>query len=233
MDRLLVTYYNSDANAQYIIQSTDDGQTWTNPVRIAPHHIGRNGAVSLAIDSNDILHLLFGERIPGVGSADIHGMWHTTFQNGNLNEVEPVVSGPLIMDKEGQSGFDPYDAHAIISQGKTLLVTWQTDPGNSKNGVWYSFITLDSPILTSIALPNSQEISSTAISRNTSEPTIANPTNAITLSTNFTPESSSASLPQNKAASANPMMPLLYGLIPVTLFVLSVVAFSVFRHFRN
>ena len=124
--------------------SADNGVTWSDPVTLFPRHVGVNGSLSLVIDSNDNLHLLFGQRI--TGNPDIHGMWHSVWQDNRWTEPNAVIKGPRVVDKEGLTGFDPYEAHAVVSQGNVLLVTWRTDPGDIRdNGVWYSYIVLDSP----------------------------------------------------------------------------------------
>jgi len=125
-------------------RSMDNGDTWDNPVVIFPRHVGVNGSPSLVIDGNDDLHLLFGQRI--TGNPDIHGMWHSLWVNGRWTEPDAVVKGPRIVDKEGFTGFDPYEARAVVSQGNVLLLTWRTDPGDIRdNGVWYSHTVLNAP----------------------------------------------------------------------------------------
>jgi hypothetical protein len=152
---IIVIYYNGASNAIWMRKSIDEGSTWTDPIRIAPRHIGRNGVVSLVIDSDDVLHLFFGERIPG--DPDIHGMWHSVFRADQWIEPEPVVSGPRVSDTKLDKGFDPYDARAVVSQGNVILVTWRTDPGDIKpNGVHYSFVELNTPELPATPLPTEQ-----------------------------------------------------------------------------
>jgi hypothetical protein len=224
---VIVTYYDSSANAQWMVQSSDEGQTWTEPVRIAPLHIGRNGAVSLALDSKNVLHLLFGERIPGTGGPDIHGMWHVLWENGRFSEAEAVVSGPLVTDSQGDKSFDPYAASAVIVQGNILLDTWRTDPGpqSKSNGVWYSFTTLDAPELpiSTLAAPQStQSVPPTP----TLERFISTPTPTI----KFLQEGSTGDSSPGNAASLNqPALSLGTGLIPATLFITIIVIISFAR----
>lgn len=128
----------------YITRSRDGGRTWSDPVK--PFiHTGVNGVVSFVVDSNNFLHLLWAQRISG--NPDIHGVWHSIWENGRWSEPEAVVSGPQIPDQIGANAFDPYDVRAVISQGNILLATWRSDPGLRGNGVWFSYITLDSPEL--------------------------------------------------------------------------------------
>lgn len=129
-------------------RSADNGETWQDPVIVFPRHVGVNGTLSPVIDSNDVLHLFFGQRIPGAGSPDIHGMWHSIWADDRWTEPTAVIKGPRIATKEGLNSFDPYDAHAVVSQGNVILVTWRTDPGDVKNnGVWFSYAVLNAPEL--------------------------------------------------------------------------------------
>jgi hypothetical protein len=118
-------------------RSFDDGSTWESTEVLFRRHIGVNGTVSPVIDSELGFHLFFGQRIPG--NPDIHGMWHSEFVNDQWTEPNAIVKGPLIVDKQGFSGFDPYEARAVISQGNKILVTWQTDFASLGNGVRYSY----------------------------------------------------------------------------------------------
>ncbi|MEZ4613180.1 MAG: hypothetical protein R2838_23570 [Caldilineaceae bacterium] len=120
----------------------DGGTTWSDATIPFPQHVGVNGTLAFAVDGNDDLHLLFGQRI--TGSPDIHGMWHSRLVGTQWSAPVPVVSGPRVVDLKGDTGFDPFDAHAVVSQGNVLLATWRTDPGDiMPNGVWYSFLRLD------------------------------------------------------------------------------------------
>lgn len=139
-------------------RSLDNGITWDDPVTMFSRHVGVNGSLSLVIDSNNELHLFFGQRISG--NPDIHGMWHSVFLNGRWTEPDAVVKGPRIVDNAGYSGFDPYEAHAVVSQGNVILVTWRTDLLSLGNGVWYSYQTLDAPQLPITPLPGSETIGS-------------------------------------------------------------------------
>jgi hypothetical protein len=131
--------------AQWFKYSRDYGITWTAPIRAFSEHVGRNGKLSFAIDSNRGLHVLFGQRIP-IGNVDaIHGMWHSTLSGNIWTLPNEVVSGPPVLDRINNRGFDPYDAQATVSQGNVLLVTWRNDPGGVRNGVWFSYSLLNSP----------------------------------------------------------------------------------------
>jgi hypothetical protein len=143
-------------------RSNDNGQTWDDPTRLFPRHVGANGSLSLIIDSTSTLHLLFGQRI--TGNPDIHGMWHSTYQNGHWLEPEAVASGPLVMDKTGATGFDPFEAHGAIVQGNVILATWITERGSEGNGVWFSYKLLDSRENPAVPIPLASSQQNNALS---------------------------------------------------------------------
>jgi hypothetical protein len=158
-DKVLIMYNNGIPPdgvppAQWLIISSDYGTTWTTPIRAFPTHVGRNGTVSFAVDSKHVLHVLFGQRIPTGNIGAIHGMWHSEFKGDRWGIPIEVVSSS--QTRTGSSeGFDPYDARAVISQGNILLVTWRTDPGIVRNGVWFSYREIDSSELPIQKLPGS------------------------------------------------------------------------------
>jgi len=141
-DGIIVIYNNGVEGAvapvMWMRRSLDRGLTWSSPVQAAPSHRGRNGVVSLVVDSAGQIHWLFGQRIGG--EPAVHGMWYSAWWGSQWSPPMPVISGPPRPD------FDPYDARAVVLQGNILLATWRTDPGREvKNGVWYSFRILDTP----------------------------------------------------------------------------------------
>jgi hypothetical protein len=151
-------------------RSLDDGKAWDDPSIIFPRHVGVNGSLSLVIDGNNDLHLFFGQRISG--NPDIHGLWHSMLVNNRWTEPDALIKGPRIVDKEGPTGFDPYDARAVVSQGNVLLVTWRTDPGDIKdNGVWYSYATINAPEAPT-STPKSIELNGISSTLASSTPTL-------------------------------------------------------------
>ena len=153
--------YMGNLSALYILppkiimrMSTDNGETWLDPVILFSRHIGVNGSLSLVVDSNEDLHLLFGQRISG--SPDIHGMWHSAWVNNRWTEPDAVIKGPQVNDLTGYGSFDPNSARAVVSRGNVILVTWRTDPGFKGNGVWFSYKKVDAPELPA-ALPGSTQ----------------------------------------------------------------------------
>jgi hypothetical protein len=133
-------------------RSGDDGITWDAPSIIFPRHVGVNGEMSLVVDSNNELHLFFGQRI--TGSPDIHGMWHSMLTNNRWTEPEAIVKGPRVRDLVDRKGFDPNYARAVVSQGNVILVTWMTDPAAGFNGVWYSYKRINAPELPLVKFPS-------------------------------------------------------------------------------
>jgi hypothetical protein len=148
-DHVLYALYNLTPKIT-MRRSIDNGETWDDPTILFARHVGVNGSLSLVVDGRDAMHLFFGQRITGTaGNADTHGMWHSMWLNGRWTEPDAVIKGPRIVDTEGTNSFDPYEAHAIVSQGNVILVTWRTDPGGKgdikANGIWYSYAKLDAP----------------------------------------------------------------------------------------
>jgi hypothetical protein len=147
---LFVAYYIGTNGKINFVLSHDGGKTWSDPVTPFPH-VGYNGTNSFVVDSNQDLHFLWGQRISG--SPDIHGMWHSIWEEGSWSAYEPVVSGPQIVDKSNGNGFDPAHAIGVTSQGNVVLVTWQTDAFAGENGIWYSSLQLDSLEFPVVELP--------------------------------------------------------------------------------
>lgn len=154
-DNQLFLLYNDDVSAEqhsttrWLRRSFDYGATWTDPIRPFPNYIGENGHAVYAVDSDNVLHMLLGNRT--IDST--HGMWHSIWNGSRWTDLEAVVSGPRVVAKKGENGFDPGLPKVVISQGNTILVTWATDPGAGHNGIWYSYLTLTAPALAITPLP--------------------------------------------------------------------------------
>jgi hypothetical protein len=150
-DQVFVAY-----SGVVIQQSADGGRIWSPPLKPF-RQTGINGVMSFVVDSKDRLHFLWAQRISG--SPDIHGVWHSVWQEGRWTEPEAVVSGPSVPDMTGNKAFDPYDVRAVASQGNVILATWRSDPGLNGNGVWYSYYQLeDAPELPVVPLPSQAPI---------------------------------------------------------------------------
>lgn len=146
---LFVIYHNDFPTTRWMRRSLDMGRTWQDPVRLF-QHVGSNGPASLVVDSNDRLHMFFGNRR---GDPAIHGMWTTTWLGSRWEEPIAVVSGSRISDDVGGRGFDPSFANAAILQGNLLFLSWRTDPGAGTNGIWFTYNMLDAPLLPTYAYP--------------------------------------------------------------------------------
>jgi hypothetical protein len=222
--QLIVIYHNNFPTTRWMQRSYDGGDTWTVPVRLFAH-VGSNGAASLVKDSDNVLHMFFGNRI---GNPAIHGMWHTTWQEETQHwrEPEPVDSGPRVVGRVGGNGFDPSAARAIILQGNILLLTWVTDPGAGRNGVWYTYTKLDIPETPIKPLPSA--LATPIIFDQSSTPTFKP-----------SPELQRTNLPlateqyflEDTNKSPNPTTALISSLIPVFLLVLTVVGFYKYRKY--
>lgn len=205
-----------------IMQSSDGGESWTEPT-IPFSLTGVNGVMSFVVDSSQVLHLLWSQRI--TGSPDIHGAWHSVWQDGRWSTPEPIVSGPAIHDLTGDNAFDPFDVRAIISQGNTLLVTWRSDPGLKGNGVWYSYTQLNTPELPVVVYAPP------------SEPAPMPTATAVPLSDDLlaSTDGSSAPVPLNVSQPSglfffeNPAGIVVVGLVPVV-FVLLLILSRAFYH---
>ena len=210
---LMAIYMNSSPATRWMRRSIDGGQTWTD--RVLPfNYVGEYGFVSYIIDSSNTLHLFLGNRTRD--ELAIHGMWHSVWSGNRWSEPEPIVSGPRKIDEIGGTGFDPSRPSAIISQGNVVLVTWATDPGAGYNGIWYSYITLNTPGLPLIPLPTSSVVlTPTLISTNDN---IAVVTENINTGMANTQVQSSINL----SGSSNPTIPLVLSVVVVVLLISTV-----------
>lgn len=148
-NRIFVSYYHRRTNGNWWRYSTDGGETWSDPGQLSPKHVGTNGRVSFVVDSADTLHGLFGERINDLN----HGLWEIIWKDGFWSDPAAIVRGPAVRDVVGGNGFDPRSARAVVSNGNTLLVTWTTDGFAGVNGSWFSYETLNAPLLPSVTNP--------------------------------------------------------------------------------
>jgi hypothetical protein len=218
-DELILIYHAINPEVgltRHMRRSSDSGNTWSQRFSLFPH-VGSNGAASLVIDGNNVLHMFFGNRVT-IGGQITHGMWHSVWQNGQWSPPQAIVSGPK------QADFDPSDARAIVSQGDTILVTWMTDPGAIRlgtGGTYYSYTEVEAPMQPISAIPMPS-------------PTLtSSPTEAL-ISALVTTEPALTSLPdralvdgdeaERTAGMDSPAVALVVGIIPVVLFTTAVVA---------
>ncbi len=147
---LIVIYHNDLPTTRWMIRSFDGGDTWTEPERLF-EQVGSNGPAALVIDSSNTLHMFFGNR---VGNPAVHGLWHSKWDGSDWSVPEAVVSGAkAFVGPNGEEGFDPHGAQAVISQGNLLLVAWRHDPGSGPTHIWYTYRYLDTPRLPTQTIP--------------------------------------------------------------------------------
>jgi hypothetical protein len=209
---LIAIYQDSFPAARFMRLSTDQGETWELPVRPFPH-IGEYENAVLLKDSNDIVHMILGNRL--VGEPDIHGMWHSVWENNDWSDLVPVVSGPR------RNTFDPSAPQAEISQGNVILAAWRNDVNREyQSGPWYSSKTLDAPAMPTVPPPT--------------EEVLPTPTEQLVLETTE-PQSTTVPTPEiehqvtpsiSSVISSNPMMTILVSLVPAAIILLGIFLFK-------
>lgn len=211
---LFLAYYGGRDNANWWRRSRDGGVTWSNPARISSKHVGTNGPVSFVVDSNNNLHLFFGQRI----NDENHGMWHSIWNGSGWNLVTPIVRGPSVVDQIGGKAFDPRHPRTAIVNGNILLVTWATDGGAGVNGAWYSYTILNAPELPIKPLPT-VPVTPTATPTPAGTLSVSGPISSSLptrhVSANYQIDESSAD------EVNNPAMPVIIGVAPVILLLVT------------
>lgn len=154
---LFIIYHNDVPTTRWMRRSRDGGETWTEPVKVHPTHVGSNGPPTAIVDSANRLHLFFGSRT----GSDVHGMWHITWDDAAWSTPMPIVAGPRIQDDDGGRGFDPSQATAALVQGRYVLLMWRTDPGAGLNGVWFTHTDLGTPAVRPTASPGATPLAPT------------------------------------------------------------------------
>lgn len=219
-DELVVIYHADSPTTRHMLRSFDGGQTWTDPIRLFPH-VGSNGAAALIVDGNNDLHMFFGNR---VGTPIIHGMWHSVWLENRWSDPEAIASGPLA------PGFDPARPRSVLSQGNTILVVWQTEPGQivkgTSNGAEFSYLVTDAPelplapfktdVVNQVNQPAAEAVSVT-LTPTQSERT---PTAETLISSVIEPETD----------QTNPGSVIILGLIPAFILCFGILILNRFRH---
>ncbi|GAG99578.1 unnamed protein product, partial [marine sediment metagenome] len=153
------------------------------------------------------------------GNRQPHGMWHSVWEGGYWSRPIAIAIGEVSAD------WDPNFAHAVLSQGNVLLVTWMNDWGNMKppsGATWYSYTVLDSPELPVVPLPMQKPLPIDAPS----------PTQLIDVSTP-TPEYDLLSMDSiSPPTDKNPIDLLAPGIITAFLLLLLIVGLFVFSRPR-
>ncbi len=213
-DELFVIYMDSEPPTRWMRRSNDGGHTWSVPKK--PWQLtGEYGHAALLIDSNNVLHIVLGNR----NGDCCHGMWHGIWSGDSWSELEPIVMGFKT------NTFDPTAPSSVISQGNVLLVTWYTDTGGGpRNGAWYSYTHLDAPDIPPVPLPTVQA---------TTTPTITGSPGITSAVRTPSPIPNTIRLSdQGKLISRvdNPGNSVFLGLIPAGIFIVAVVLFKRFYH---
>ncbi|NWG07476.1 MAG: hypothetical protein HXY35_12405 [Chloroflexi bacterium] len=194
---------------QMVSVSEDGGRSWNDPVVPFYRHLGRSGEHSLVVDSDNVVHALFVQRIEYTVDGEnrlLGGVWHSAFQDGIWSDPDRFVTS-----------YPPHDVRAVVSQGNVLLVVWRQDPGAEElHGVWYSYTILDSPELPVIIPPSQTPESAPA----TAPASVPNPEETAVPVTKI-PTISLEDVPSGIAS--NPAGPLIIAIIPVLLVLAGVI----------
>jgi hypothetical protein len=202
---------------QRVTVSTNGGQSWSEAINPFPFHVGRSGEHSLALDGVGRPHALFVQRIETLVDGQysiVGGIWHSIFENGSWTNPDRFVTT-----------YSPHDVRSIIVQGNVLLVVWREDPGEGTHGVWYSSYVLDIPELP--VVPISTLNPQTAVANNSIA--IINDTPVALIETP-TPVKLTDSQREILDGSSNPASPIIIGMIPVVIVLVSVLL--MYRYFR-
>jgi hypothetical protein len=185
--------------------SKDNGQSWGEAVDPFPFLVGNSGEHSMVVDNNNVVHTLVIMRIDSsVGGAykAIGGVWHSQFVNGVWSNPERFVTT-----------LAPVDIRAVVVQGNVIMAAWHEDPGAGQDGVWFTYIILDTPELSVTPLPTKPK----EINVITSTPSL------LPFVTPNTPQADFSIGRQE--TPPNPAQPLILGLVPVVITILGVIFF--------
>lgn len=219
---LLLMYDNGipeQGVVRLVTRSDDGGHTWSEAIRPFPEHVGGNGPAAFVADSAGQLRVFFGQRTQGRAAQQRHGMWYSEWheQARSWGGVHDIISGPLVQDVDGDKGFDPSAATAVVVQGNLLMVVWRTDPGNGNNGAWYSYTELDTPLVAAVPLPT---LTPTPPPAKVTREILPTPTPTLS------PLVLAAAEPTHETpirTLGSPAAPLLAGVIPVGIFLLAMI----------
>ena len=210
---------NPGRPVQEVSISDDGGQTWKDPIVPFYRLVGRSGEHTMAVDSNNIAHTLFVQRIEyqdqDTGDYRIYGgIWHSEFSNGVWSDPDRFITTVA-----------PHDVRSVVSQGNVLLAVWREDPGVGQDGIWYSYSILNSPELPVVVPPIPVlEVLPTIAPDIASEPTPATVPAVETQEINII-----GSVPSG--LMTNPAAPLIIAIVPVILIL--AVALVIYQQYRN
>ncbi|MEZ4867705.1 MAG: hypothetical protein R3C14_40645 [Caldilineaceae bacterium] len=208
-EHLIVMYTVCEPCEKRVQRSLDGGDSWLGAT-VPFESRGDYGGQGFTVDSNGAVHVIFGDRQRG------GNLWYSVWQAGQWLEPKPMMPASEVENyKVGNPlVFQPWEPRSVVSQGNILLATWVTDPGAGDNGVWYSYMMLDTPELQRIPLPTlpltptPTATGVTTQSTPTATPTLMAGKSGITLS----------------RSSQNPAGPLLISVMPVLLLLAVVIA---------
>ena len=197
-NELIAIYQDSQPPTKWMRRSEDGGKTWSAPVRPFSQ-IGGYESAFLVKDSNNIIHMLVGDRIP---LPEIHGMWHSEYINNEWTDLQPIISGPVT------NTFDPSAPQAVISRGNNLLVAWWNNVRDA-GPADYSFTKLNAPELPSVPLPT----------LNPSPTPTSYPTETVPLSTPSVAPQPIGGTDPGGPANRSPVIAIILGIIPAVLLI--------------
>lgn len=203
---------------QMVGLSSNNGENWKAPEVPFYQLLGRSGEHALIVDGDHVVHALFVQRIESIENGKykiLGGIWHSTFQDGFWSNPDLLLTS-----------IAPHDVRAVVCQGNVLLVVWREDPGEGKNGIWYSYAVLGSPELPVIQPPNQVPAPvATETSVSSSEPLTASTAPVETLTGNL------GNAPS--ASAMNPASPLIVTIVFVSVVLLGIIFVYGYRKTRN
>ncbi|RIK34804.1 MAG: hypothetical protein DCC55_32285 [Chloroflexi bacterium] len=202
---------------QMVRLSDDGGLTWEDPISPFPRHLGRSGEHALVVDSNQVIHAVFMQRIETTVDGKpsvIDGPWHSELRGRQWSE--PV---------RFPTTWSPHDMRAVVSQGNVLLAVWREDPGAGQHGVWYSYAIVNAPELPVIPIPTIAA-TPTSVREPTATPAqlavTPSPTQLVRMQGDVTP-----------TTQRNPAGPLIFAAAPVFLLCALLILVRQWSRYRN
>lgn len=190
--------------------SKDGGRTWTPAERISQKISGGfTGSPSLAFDSLGALHLVTSVTGKNGKTEDVY---HLTYTQAGWSQ--PVFISP------GATGRQAVDSPALaISNGNQLHVVYEDD----HQRIWYTSRIVDVPALPKQVIPTPLSVPTTAPKQTVMTP----PVKASIAPTRNAVDQVEPTDVGIKAA--DPIMPLLIGIVPVLVIILVIVAQRLFQ----
>lgn len=218
LDELILIHHNDRPTTHWMYRSSDGGETWTSPIRLF-EQVGGNGPVSMTIDSNKTLHMLFGNRVDRTG---IHAIWYSRWVNDRWTYPEAIVSSLAIpVGPNGEEGFDPAFIQAIVIRGNLLFTIWRHDPRAGPTNIWYSYRVLDTPQIPYLPLPK-PDLNTTIAELQPTPTTLPISLPALSDTPMATSAPKDTSVPV-ETVSSNPNYGIFIGVVPVVIILLIII----------